>query len=48
MTNLSVRLYPDGDHWVMTDKYKEVGQDIRKFVDGKDFLKESVYRAGTR
>jgi hypothetical protein len=46
--NLSVRLYPDSDHWVMIDKYKEVAQDIRKFVEGKDFPKESVYRAATR
>jgi pimeloyl-ACP methyl ester carboxylesterase len=45
--NLSVRLYPDSDHWVMIDKYKEVAQDIRKFVEGKDFPKESVYRAAT-
>jgi pimeloyl-ACP methyl ester carboxylesterase len=46
--NLSVRLYPDSDHWVMIDMYKEVAQDIRKFVEGKDFPKESVYRAATR
>ena len=46
--NLSVRLYPDSDHWVMIDKYKEVAQDIRKFVEGKDFPKESVYRAANR
>ena len=46
--NLSVRLYPDSDHWVMIDEYKEVAQDIRKFVEGKDFPKESVYRAATR
>jgi pimeloyl-ACP methyl ester carboxylesterase len=46
VTNLSVRLYPDADHWVMIDKYKEVSQDIRRFVEGRDFPKESVYRAG--
>ncbi len=46
--NLSVKLYPDGDHWVMIDKYKEVAQDIRKYIDGKDFPKDSVYRAGAR
>jgi hypothetical protein len=32
----------------MIDEYKEVAQDIRKFVEGKDFPKESVYRAATR
>ena len=46
--DLSVRLYPDADHWVMMDKYKEVAEDIRRFVEGKDFPKESVYRAVTR
>jgi pimeloyl-ACP methyl ester carboxylesterase len=48
LPNLSVRLYPDSDHWVMIDKYKEVAQDIREFVEGKDFPKESVYRGATR
>ena len=43
--NLSVKLYPDDDHWVMIEKYKEVSQDIRKFIDGKDFPKESVQRS---
>ena len=44
--NLSVKLYPDDDHWLMMGKYKEVSQDIRKFIDDKDFPKDSVYRAG--
>lgn len=44
VTNLSVRLYPDDDHWVMMQKHTAVAQDIRRFIDGKDFPKESVYR----
>jgi pimeloyl-ACP methyl ester carboxylesterase len=44
--NLSVKLYPDDDHWVMIEKYKEVAQDIRHFIDDKNFPKESVYRRG--
>ena len=43
--NLSVKLYPDDGHWVMMEKYKEVSQDIRKFIEDKDFPKDSVYRA---
>ena len=43
LPNLSVRLYPDSDHWVMIDKYKEVAQDVRKFVEGT-LPKDSVYR----
>jgi epoxide hydrolase 4 len=43
--NLSVKLYPDDGHWVMIEKYKEIAQDVRRFIDGKDFPKESVYRA---
>ncbi len=43
--HLSIKLYPDDDHWVMIEKYKEIAQDIRKFIDDKDFPKESVYRA---
>jgi pimeloyl-ACP methyl ester carboxylesterase len=46
--NLSVKLYPDDDHWVMMEKYKEVGQDIRKFIEGTDFPKDSVHRAVSR
>ena len=26
-------------------QYKEVAQDIRQFIEGKDFPKDSVYRA---
>jgi pimeloyl-ACP methyl ester carboxylesterase len=48
VTNLSVRLYPESDHWVMIDKYREVAQDMRLFVDNKDFPKVSVYRAAAK
>ena len=48
VTDLSVRLYPDDDHWVMLEKYKGVAQDIRRFVDGRDFPKESVYRGDVK
>ncbi len=48
VTNLSVRLYPDDDHWVMLEKPGQVAQDIRRFIDDKDFPKESVYRAAAR
>jgi epoxide hydrolase 4 len=48
VTNLSVRLYPDDDHWVMLEKHTHVAQDIRRFIDDKDYPKESVYRAGVR
>ena len=48
VTNLSVRLYPDDAHWVMMEKPTQVAKDIRTFVEGKDFPKESVYRAGVR
>ena len=44
VTNLSVRLYPDDDHWVMLEKNTQVAQDIRRFLDDKTFPKESVYR----
>ena len=44
VTNLSVRLYPDDDHWVMLEKPTQVAQDIRRFIDDKNFPKESVYR----
>ena len=46
--NLSVRLYPDDDHWVMLQKARPVAQDIRRFLDEKSFPQESVYRAETR
>jgi hypothetical protein len=42
--NLSVRLYPDDDHWVMLEKHTAVAQDIRSFISDKHFPKESVYR----
>jgi hypothetical protein len=31
------------DHWVMLQKHTAVALDIRRFIDGKDFPKESVY-----
>src|SRR6185503_4269884 len=43
--NLSVKLYPDDDHWVMLQKARQVAVDIRGFIEGKNFPKESVYRA---
>ena len=45
MPDLRVKLYPDDDHWVMLEKNTAVAQDIRRFIDDKDFPKESVYRA---
>jgi pimeloyl-ACP methyl ester carboxylesterase len=44
VTDLRVKLYPDDDHWVMLEKHTAVAQDIRRFIDDKDFPKESVYR----
>ncbi len=44
VTNLSIKLYPDDTHWVMMEKYKSVAQDMRRFIDDKNFPKESVYR----
>ncbi len=46
--NLSVKLYPDDDHWVMMEKYKEVSQDVRDFITRKDFPRDSVYRRAAR
>ena len=46
--NLSVKLYPDDDHWVMLEKRTQIAQDIRKFINDKDFPKESVHRTGVR
>jgi pimeloyl-ACP methyl ester carboxylesterase len=46
LPNLSVKLYPDADHWVMIENYKEVAQDIRQFVEGT-LSKDSVYRGAT-
>jgi len=43
--NLSVKLYPDDDHWVMLAKAASVAKDIRGFIDDRSFPKESVYRA---
>jgi pimeloyl-ACP methyl ester carboxylesterase len=42
--NLSVKLYPDDDHWVMIEKGKEIGQDIRQFIEDRNFPRDSVYR----
>jgi pimeloyl-ACP methyl ester carboxylesterase len=42
--NLSVRLYPDGDHWVMLTHATAVGRDIRGFLTDSAFPKESVFR----
>jgi len=46
--NLSVKLYPDDDHWVMIEKYREVAEDIRQFIEDKNLAKDSVYRAAPR
>jgi pimeloyl-ACP methyl ester carboxylesterase len=43
--NLSVRLYPDDDHWVMLQKAVPVAKDIRAYIEGKTFPKESVFRS---
>ena len=45
---LSVKLYPGDDHWVMPEKHKQVAHDIRRFIEDKDFPKDSVYRADVR
>jgi pimeloyl-ACP methyl ester carboxylesterase len=45
--NLSVKLYPRDDHWIMLAKGKQLGQDMRRYIDdAKSFPKESVYREG--
>jgi epoxide hydrolase 4 len=41
--NLSVRLYPDDDHWVMLQKPQPVARDIRAFIEDRNFPKETVY-----
>ncbi|HXI31157.1 MAG TPA: alpha/beta hydrolase [Vicinamibacterales bacterium] len=46
--NLSVKLYPDDDHWVMLEKAKPVAGDIRAFIEGRGFPRESVFREGGR
>jgi hypothetical protein len=33
---------------VMLEEHEQVAQDIRGFVEGKNFPKESVYRLGVR
>jgi epoxide hydrolase 4 len=43
--SLSVKLYPEDDHWVMLQKAIPVARDIRSFIEDKNFPKESVYRA---
>ena len=43
--NLSVRIYPEDDHWVMLQKAVPVARDIRGYIEGKNFPKESVYRS---
>ena len=48
VTNLSIRLYPDDDHWVMMQKAIPVAKDIRSFIDDKNFPRDSVYRAQTK
>ena len=42
--NLSVKLYPDDDHWVMLAKGKLLAADMRQYISGTNFPKESVYR----
>ncbi len=48
VTNLSVKLYPDDDHWIMLAKGKSVAQDIRQYISGTGFPRESVYRVPAR
>jgi len=48
VTNLSLKLYPDDDHWVMLEKHKQVAQDIRRFIGDKAYPRESVYRADVK
>jgi pimeloyl-ACP methyl ester carboxylesterase len=44
--NLSIRLYPEDEHWVMLQKAVPVAMDIRGFITDKNFPKDSVYRGG--
>jgi hypothetical protein len=46
--NLTVRLYPDDDHWVMLEKGKPLAQDMRRWLEDKSYPKESVYRGAAR
>jgi hypothetical protein len=45
---LSVRLYPEDDHWVMLQKATAVANDIRSFIVDQSVPKESVYRRNDR
>ena len=40
--------FPDDTPRVMLEKHEQVAQDIRGFVEGKNFPKESLYRSGVR
>lgn len=40
--NAKFRLYPHDTHWVSISKAPEVTQDIRNFLDNKDFPQESA------
>jgi pimeloyl-ACP methyl ester carboxylesterase len=44
-TDVKVRMYPGGGHDPMQRFYREVNQEIRDFISGKDIPKEAVYRA---
>ena len=46
--NLSVRLYPDDDHWIMLANGKAVARDVRGFIDDPAFPKESVFRPAAK
>jgi len=45
--NVRFKLYPNDTHWVSISKSKEVTQDIRDFVEGKDVPKEAVSRTAS-
>jgi epoxide hydrolase 4 len=46
--NLSVRLYPDDDHWIMLANGKAVARDVRAFIADPAFPKESVFRPAAK
>ena len=47
--NLSVKLYPNDDHWIMMAKGRQLAQDMRRYIeDAASFPKESVYRGEPR
>ena len=48
VTDLTVRLYPDDDHWVMLQKGPQVAKDIRQFIEGQNVPRESVYRPAAK